>query len=175
MRTAQLRGKAGAGATSGIEGTKVSDSQCEVWFYHLERSSLDQVLPELLEKTLGRGWRALVRVRDESLMAGLDERLWTWRADSFLPHAAEGGETDAQQPILLTQGVGNPNGAQALFVVDGAETGDLSGYERCLVLFDGRDDAAVAEARERWKQVKATGATASYWRQNEEGAWSRAA
>ena len=36
-------------------------SACEVWFYHLERTSLDQALPELLEKTLARGWKALVR------------------------------------------------------------------------------------------------------------------
>ena len=34
---------------------------CEVWFYHLERTSLDQALPELLEKTLARGWKAVVR------------------------------------------------------------------------------------------------------------------
>ncbi len=33
----------------------------EIWFYHLERSTLDQVLPTLLEKTLERGWRALIK------------------------------------------------------------------------------------------------------------------
>ena len=36
---------------------------CEVWFYHLERTGLEQALPELLNKTLARGWRALVRSR----------------------------------------------------------------------------------------------------------------
>ena len=39
----------------------MSAAPCEVWFYHLERSGLDQVLPDLLERTLARGWRALVR------------------------------------------------------------------------------------------------------------------
>ena len=34
---------------------------CEVWFYHLERQGLDQVLPALLERTLQKGWRARVR------------------------------------------------------------------------------------------------------------------
>ena len=67
------------------------------------------------------------------------------------------------------------NGAQVLFIVDGAELGEVASFERCLVLFDGRDDAAVALAREQWKAVKASGADASYWRQNEEGTWSRAA
>ena len=32
---------------------------CEVWFYHLEQTGLEQALPELLEKTLQRGWRAI--------------------------------------------------------------------------------------------------------------------
>ena len=153
----------------------MSQSATEIWFYHLERSSLDQVLPELLEKTLGRGWRALVLLRDPQLMADLDERLWTWRPDSFLAHGQAGDERAAQQPILLSVTADNLNGAQALFIVDGAELGDVSAYARCLVLFDGRDETAVARAREQWKQVKATGVSASYWRQNEEGAWSRAA
>ena len=39
----------------------MSQGPCEVWFYHLERTALDQALPELLEKTLAKGWKALVR------------------------------------------------------------------------------------------------------------------
>lgn len=147
----------------------------DIWFYHLERSSLDQVLPELLEKVLGRGWTALVRVRDGGLLASLDERLWTWKAESFLPHGRWDDEQADRQPVLLTTDGSNLNGAQVLFIVDGAELGEVASFERCLVLFDGRDDAAVALAREQWKAVKASGADASYWRQNEEGTWSRAA
>lgn len=146
----------------------------EFWFYHLERSSLDEVLPELLERTLARGWRAQVHVTDAQLMSALDERLWIWRADSFLPHGRRDQDHAAKQPILLTDQPDNLNGAQVLFLVDGADLGD-GAYERRLILFDGRDDGAVARAREQWKQVKASGAAASYWKQNEEGAWSRAA
>lgn len=147
----------------------------DIWFYHLENSTLDQVLPGLLEKTLQRGWRAIVRVREVSLLAHLDERLWTWRDDSFLPHGRAGDEQADRQTILLTQGTGNPNQADALFVVDGAEASDATGFERCLIIFDGQDAEALARAREQWKSFKAAGAEASYWRQNEEGSWSRAA
>ena len=44
----------------------------EIWFYHLERSTLDQVLPGLLEKTRERGWRALVRAADERLLEDIE-------------------------------------------------------------------------------------------------------
>jgi len=153
----------------------LADSSSEVWFYHLERSSLIQVLGDLLEKTLNRGWRAMVRVRDPQLMSALDEQLWTGRPDSFLPHGRADADNAERQPVLLTTQADNQNGAQALFIVDGADMGDLAGLDRCLVVFDGRDEAALARAREQWKQVKAAGQDASYWRQNEEGAWARAA
>ena len=33
----------------------------EVWFYHLQRRPLEQVLPNLLERSLEKGWRAVVQ------------------------------------------------------------------------------------------------------------------
>ena len=72
----------------------------ELWFYHLERSSLEDVLPELLEKTLARGWRALVRSPDARRREALDQWLWAWRDDSFTPHGQAGEGHDERQPIL---------------------------------------------------------------------------
>ncbi len=146
----------------------------EVWFYHLERTTPEQVLPGLLEKTLARGWRAVVRAPDRDRLAHFDRKLWAYRDDSFLPHGLEGEPRAERQPILLTAEVGNPNGAQALFLLDGAEPGPLEGWERCVILLDGRDEAAVAGARERWVAFKAAGAAVSYWKQAEQGGWSKA-
>lgn len=147
----------------------------EVWFYHLERTTLEQVLPELLEKTLARGWRAVVRAPDPDRLAHFDRELWAYRDDGFLPHGLAGEAQAERQPILLTVEVGNPNGAQALFLLDGAEPGPLEGWERCVILLDGRDEAAVASARERWVALKGAGAAVSYWKQAEQGGWSKAA
>lgn len=147
---------------------------CEVWFYHLEQTGLDQALPELLEKTLARGWRAVVRTRDPERIEHLDGWLWSYRDDSFLPHGPDGEPNAARQPVLLTMGHDNPNQAQALFLVDGAEFGDLAGYVRCVVLFDGRDEAALAAARAQWSAIKAAGLSQSYWRQQDRG-WEKQA
>jgi DNA polymerase-3 subunit chi len=148
---------------------------CEVWFYHLERSSLDQVLPELLEKTLQKGWRALVRTREPERLEHLDGWLWSWRDDAFLPHGLADEPLASRQPVLLTTSADNLNGAQALFLIDGAEAGDLSPYERCILLFDGRDEDALADARGRWKDFKAAGLPVSYWRQGETRGWEKMA
>jgi DNA polymerase-3 subunit chi len=148
---------------------------CEVWFYHLERTALDQALPELLEKTLAKGWKALVRTTADERIEHLDGWLWSFRDDSFLAHGTDGEPMAARQPILLTTGAENLNGAQALFLVDGAEAGPLDGYERCVLMFDGRDPEATAEARGRWKTFKAAGHPVSYWRQGTERGWEREA
>jgi DNA polymerase-3 subunit chi len=148
---------------------------CEVWFYHLERTALDQALPELLTKTLQKGWRALVRLTDPGRAEAIDTRLWTWRDDAFLPHGLATEPMAERQPILLTTGEDNPNAAQALFVLDGAEIGSLEPFERCILLFDGADPAALARAREQWKTLKASGAPVSYWREGETRGWEKQA
>ena len=147
----------------------------EIWFYHLERSSLEQVLPGLLEKTRERGWKALVRVGSPDRLDAVDRDLWTYRDDAFLAHGRADKPHAERQPILLSQSGENLNGAQALFILDGAELGRTEGYERCFILFDGRDDRAVQAERDRWKALKGQGANLAYWKQSPEGAWQKAA
>ena len=148
---------------------------CEVWFYHLERSPLEQVLPELLERTLQRGWKALVRTGQPERVEHLDGWLWSWRDDSFLPHGTADEPMAERQPVLLTTTLENPNAAEALFLVDGAEPGDLTPHERCILIFDGRDDAALKMARGRWKAFKDAGLPVSYWKQGAERGWEKVA
>jgi DNA polymerase-3 subunit chi len=153
----------------------LADGACEVWFYHLERTSLDQALPELLEKTLARGWRALVRSTAPERVEHLDGWLWSYRDDAFLPHGVATEPMAERQPILITTAMGNANRADALFLIDGAEPGDLAGYQRCVLLFDGRDEAAVAAARTSWSAFRRAGAEVSYWKQGGEGGWRKEA
>ena len=147
----------------------------ELWFYHLERSEIEQALPPLLEKCLQRGWRALVRGGSSERLDALDASLWTYREESFVPHGRDTEANPARQPVLLTTAAGNANGAQALFVIDGAEPGDLAAFERACLIFDGRDENALNSARLRWKEAKESGIVASYWRESAAGKWEKQA
>ena len=144
----------------------------EFWFYHLERSELERALPPLLEKCLQRGWRAIVRGGADERLDALDATLWTYRDESFLPH---GRDKPERQPVLLTSQGGNPNGAQVVFLIDGADPGDLTGFERACLMFDGRDQVALESARTRWKDAKEAGIIASYWRESASGKWEKQA
>jgi DNA polymerase-3 subunit chi len=146
-----------------------------VLFYHLEHQPLERVLPSLLERTLERGWRAVVQAGSEERVEALDTLLWTYREESFLPHGTRRDGNSAAQPIYLTSNEDNPNGAGVRFLVDGAETSELSRYDRVVCLFDGRDAAAVAKAREHWKVAKGVGCEVTYWQQSSEGRWEKKA
>ena len=81
-----------------------------------------------------------------------------------------------RQPIWLTaEETGNPNGADVLFLVDGAAREATDDFTRCVFMFDGRDETATAEARERWAELKESGATPTYWQQSESGKWEKRA
>ncbi len=152
----------------------------EVLFYHLERASLEDVLPGLLEKTRERGWQALVRAGSDERAAALDARLWTYREDSFLPHGLDRDPHPAEQPVLLTAAEGNPNGAEVLFFVDGAATQDWAAPDvavaaRVVMIFDGRDPEALEAARAQWKAAKAGGHDVTYWQQAASGKWEKRA
>ena len=144
----------------------------EVLFYRLGASPLEATLPDLLEKSLARGWRALVRAGAPGAVAMLDEMLWTFRDDSFLPHGLAEGPHAARQPVLLTTGRENLNCAQALMLVMGARADpvELARYERACLIFEEADEAALAAAREDWRAVVAAGLPAKFWAQ-EEGRW----
>ncbi len=148
----------------------------EVLFYHLQRQPLERVLPTLLEKSLERGWRVVVQASSDERVDALDAHLWTYRDDGFLPHGTARDAEAPQQPILLTTGEHNPNGATVRFLIDGAPVpADAASYERIVLLFDGEDDDAVAAARVRWTDVKAQGFEATYWQADENGRWEKKA
>ena len=147
----------------------------EVLFYHLSRQPLGKVLPGLLERTLERGWRAVVQAGSGERVDALDALLWTYADDSFLPHGTARDGISDQQPVFLTAKDENPNAATVRFLVDGAEAPDLTGYIRAVYIFDGRDDEALARARGEWKRIKAAGHAVTYWQQNENGRWEKKA
>ena len=147
----------------------------EVLFYHLEQQPLERVLPALVERTLARGWRAVVQAGSEERVEALDTLLWTYAEESFLPHGTRRDGNPAAQPVYLTADDINPNEATVRFLVDGAGIGDMAGYERIVYLFDGRDAAALDRARAQWRNAKETGSEVTYWQQSPEGRWEKKA
>jgi len=147
----------------------------EVLFYQLDHQPLEAVLPQLLERTLERGWRACVQAGSAERVEALSNALWMWREEAFIPHGTERDGNGPLQPIWLTEGDDNPNGAAVRFLVDGAAAASLEGLERAVYLFDGGNPAALATARTRWSESLQAGHAVTYWQQDEDGRWVKRA
>ena len=152
----------------------VDSPGAEVRFYHLTRRRLEDALPVMLDRTVNRDKRrAVVVMRSPERLEALNVHLWTYDDRGFLPHGSRGDGFAEDQPIWLTVDDENPNGAQVLFLTDGAESARVGDYDLVCELFDGHDAAAVAAARERWKTYKDAGHDLTYWQQTDKGGWEK--
>ena len=146
----------------------------EVLFYHLQNLSLENVLPALLEKSLERGWRVVVQSSSQERAEALDAHLWTYRDDSFLPHATWRASDAKDQPVVLVAEGSNPNKAGVRFLLDNAALpADCSSYDRLVLVFNGDDGDALAAARASWTDCKALGFDVTYWQADDRGRWQR--
>jgi DNA polymerase III subunit chi len=151
----------------------------EIRFYHLQRRKAEEALPALLEEALREGWKIVVQAPDRERIEALDERLWTYSDESFLPHgAARDGEPETQPVFLTTEDV-SPNGAALRILLGGARAAPIleappAGCRRVAILFEGADEEALAAARAQWAELKAAGHAPTYWREDENGGWAPA-
>jgi DNA polymerase-3 subunit chi len=148
----------------------------EILFYHLQNQKLEGVLTPLLEKSLERGWKAIVQGASEERIEALDAHLWTYRDDGFLPHGTWREQNAAAQPVLLMLTDSNPNEASVRFLIEGAPMPpDAESYQRIVLVFDGDDEDAVAAARAHWADAKTKGFEVTYWQPDEQGRWVKKA
>ena len=143
-------------------------------FYHLQSWPMEKALPPLLERALQAGNRAVVLAASDERVEALASLLWTFRPDSWLPHGTAKDGTPELHPIWLATADENPNGAELVVLTDGMATA-RSDFNRCLDLFDGNSEEAIAAARQRWSQAKAAGHELHYWQQTETGWQERGA
>ena len=140
-------------------------------FYHLQKSSLDQILPKLCEKAYATGKRIKIFLGIEERVEFINTLLWTYADETFLPHGSKKDGFVESQPIFISAQEENENNAEILILADGATLPleKLNSYERVLNIFDGNDELSLQNARFFWKDIKSLGGELHYWQQNSSG------
>jgi DNA polymerase-3 subunit chi len=147
-------------------------NKTEIRFYHLERTGQDQVLPGLISKALENGHRILVKTSGDKETERLNEHLWVYDPNSFMPHGTKKEGHAEKQPVFLTANDENPNNADVLILTNGTESAMHANFKLCCEMLDGRNEDAVSAARARWKKYKDKGFAITYWQQGEKG-WEK--
>jgi DNA polymerase-3 subunit chi len=144
----------------------------EIRFYHTQRRSAEEVLPDLLSKALQKNMRVVCKLADDDRCRYYDDYLWRYQPQSFLPHGLESDDFSANQPIVLTTEDRASNQAKTLMVIEDAAVPDDLPYDLVCLVFDGQDQRQVQQARAQWSKFKSEdNVTLSYWQQQDNGQW----
>lgn len=145
----------------------------DIRFYHLQTQTLEQALPKLLMKAYGTDKKIVLRAQDSKQVEDLNQLLWTFHPNVFLPHGSKKDGYAELQPIWITDKDENPNDAEILVLTHGVESDSVGDFEMCCDMFNGFDDEQVKSARGRWKGLKDAGHELTYWQQTEQGGWEQ--
>ena len=110
---------------------------------------------ELAKRGYAANLSILVLARDAAQAEALDDLLWSFDPDEYLPHQIAGmDEGDDDTPILIaTPDMDIPARAMLLNLRDAAPTGS---FERVLEVVPA-DPSARGPLRERWKHYQSLG------------------
>lgn len=147
----------------------------EIRFYHLQKQTLDQALPMILEKAYSANHKVLVKMDSSSEVERMNKHLWTYHPNKFLPHGSVKEGHAKKQPIWLTDQDENANHATMLVLTQGKTEENLDTYGLVCEMLDGHDQEAIKAARSRWKAYGDAGHDITYWHQSESGKWEKKA
>jgi len=109
---------------------------------------------ELARKAHDANLWTLVLARDDEQAQRLDELMWEFDADAYIPHQLAGDEEDELTPVLIaTPDSDTPMRALVINLRDEPVNGT---FDRVLEVVPA-DDSARGPLRERWKQYQSRG------------------
>ncbi|WP_206860055.1 DNA polymerase III subunit chi [Lysobacter changpingensis] len=109
---------------------------------------------ELARKAHDANLWTLVLARDAEQAERLDELLWEFDEDAYIPHQLAGDDEDELAPVLIaTPDTDTPMRALVINLRDEPVNGS---FDRVLEVVPA-DDSARGPLRERWKQYQSRG------------------
>jgi len=109
---------------------------------------------ELAKRAFESGQPALILARSADQADALDEKLWEFDEQAFIPHQIAGDDDDAITPVLIVApGTETPDRTLVINLRDECAPGL---FERVLEVIPA-DEAQPLGSRPRWKTYKAAG------------------
>ena len=109
---------------------------------------------ELAKRAFESGQRALILARSIDQAEQLDEKLWEFDADAFVPHQIAGDDDDAITPVLIVAPeTSTPDRPLVINLRDDCAPGL---FERVLEVVPADEDQRLG-SRKRWTTYKAAG------------------
>jgi DNA polymerase-3 subunit chi len=147
-----------------------------IGFYQLGEANVNDVVTMLIQKARGANKKMLIYCPNPAASA-IDDALWSHDPDSWLPHGLDAAPGAELASVWVCSDMSsNPIEADCVMLLHGAVPQSWDGFGRAFVVFDGKSDSQLQQARSQWQRWKPwPDKELAYFAQSTDGRWEKKA
>ena len=145
-------------------------------FYQLTSSDTAELAAQLAEKCHAAAKKTVIHCNKEQCQS-VSRALWVLRDLSFLAHGIDDDDGKDYATIWISSALDhNQIDADYAILLEGRELPKMAEFERIFIIFNGKDEAELSQARGQWKALSGqfTG-HCRYFAKTETGGWAQKA
>lgn len=131
-------------------------------FHEIRGPRWDLALCRQVQAAWEAGERVYVWADSEADARRLDELLWTFRDDAFVPHELWQGEPALDTPVAVGWRSGNPNRAGCVVLARDASPAEVEGFQRVVDFAPVDLPDRIGAARNRYRAFREAGLAVSF-------------
>ena len=145
----------------------------EIYFYNTSSRDFLRDITLLIERLYLLEHKVIVLCPDNNVSAIVDDYLWSYKDESFLPHSIADQDHSELDSIIISSHQLNLDFYKILIVFKGSSISfDYSNnFEKVYYFFDDNSNDEREIARTLWKEAKKSGTKCKYW-QVQENKWT---
>ena len=144
----------------------------KVYFYNSSQRDIVADIAVLTEKIYMKKDSIVIFCVDQETVEVVDDFLWAYREEGFIPHSINKNEKNAVNPILITTSIDEGYEHDILLVLNGVliKEKDWQKFAKIYYFFNDQDNKEKENARSMWKTFSSLNAECKYW-VNKENKW----
>ena len=145
----------------------------QIIFYSTAPLQVEKTLFALLEKSLEKGNKSLLLFKDKEKCLSINEQLWTYKQNSFLPHISEDDQIydNIDVPVYLSTKNENPFKAELLFSIDGFLPDNIDHFERVIIIIDVNDELLNEKYKNYYLDIYKNFEDIVFYKSDDNGKW----
>ena len=145
----------------------------QIIFYSTAPLQVEKTLFALLEKSLEKGNKSLLLFKDKEKCLSINEQLWTYKQNSFLPHISEDDQRydNIDVPVYLSTKNENPFKAELLFSIDGFLPDNIDHFERVIIIIDVNDELLNEKYKNYYLDINKNFEDIVFYKSDDNGKW----
>ena len=144
----------------------------KAFFYNASHRDVVADIAWLTENIFKKNNRIIIFCTDQETAELVDEFLWSYRDDSFIPHSLKKYGEASHNPILVTTDLDEGYDHNVLLAFNGVliKKNDWQRFAKIYYFFDDQDIKEKENARSMWKIFSSLDVDCKYWI-NEKNKW----